>query len=89
MYLMKIFFVFRSFQIVSFLLTEMENCTVINIDRPFFFAVLDLERIYFGGHITNTSNFLTWGLYAFTNLHKCLQIQKYKLFMYEYVSTGN
>ncbi|XP_004534845.2 serine protease inhibitor 42Dd [Ceratitis capitata] len=44
---------------VSFLLTEMENCTVINIDRPFFFAVLDLERIYFGGHITNTSNFLT------------------------------
>nr|XP_036230440.1 antitrypsin-like [Bactrocera oleae] len=43
---------------VSFLLTEMEKCTEIDVDRPFFYAVMDNERIYFGGHITNTSNFI-------------------------------
>ncbi|XP_011187951.3 serine protease inhibitor 42Dd [Zeugodacus cucurbitae] len=43
---------------VSFLLTEVEKCTEINVNRPFFFAVIDTERVYFGGHITNTRNFM-------------------------------
>ncbi|XP_018791819.1 PREDICTED: antitrypsin-like isoform X2 [Bactrocera latifrons] len=44
---------------VSFLLTEIEKCTEFDINRPFFYAVTDNERIYFGGHITNTSNFIS------------------------------
>ncbi|XP_039954313.1 antitrypsin-like [Bactrocera tryoni] len=43
---------------VSFLLTEIEKCTEFDINRPFFYAVMDNERIYFGGHITNTNNFI-------------------------------
>ncbi|XP_054740854.1 serine protease inhibitor 42Dd-like [Anastrepha obliqua] len=43
---------------VSFLLSEGENCSLLEINHPFFFAIMDEERIYYGGHITNTSNFL-------------------------------